>query len=100
MRGGHLEWEDVKTKNRCVIMWRTPEEWADMIYTWVQNNGLTDTVCTLYELVSGEEAGTQEFKGLDMFILKRALQALERRGKAQILQGEDSNEDAGVKFYS
>ena len=35
-----------------------------------------------------------------MLILKRALQALERRGKAQILQGEDSNEDAGVKFYS
>lgn len=45
---GHLEWEDVKTKNRCVIMWRTPEEWADMIYTWVR---LALVLCLLFFLL-------------------------------------------------
>lgn len=41
-----------------------------------------------------------EFVGLDMFVLKRALQALEKRGKAQLLVSETSIEEDGVKFFS
>ena len=32
---GNLEWEDSKTKNRCFVYWRTPDEWADVINAWV-----------------------------------------------------------------
>ena len=32
---GHVEWDDLKEKHRCYLMWRTPDEWADMIYKWV-----------------------------------------------------------------
>ena len=34
-----------------------------------------------------------------MFVLKKALQVLERRGKAQLIVGDDTMEE-GVKFFS
>ena len=33
---GNIEWED-KRKQRCFIMWRTPDEWASLIFKWVRN---------------------------------------------------------------
>ena len=38
--------------------------------------------------------------GLDLFVLKRALQALEKRGKAKLLIDDNSTEEDGVKFFS
>ena len=32
---GSLEWEDSKTKSRCYIFWKHPDEWADIIFEWV-----------------------------------------------------------------
>lgn len=32
---GNLEWLDKKKKDRCYIMWRSPEEWGSIIYQWV-----------------------------------------------------------------
>lgn len=32
---GNIEWED-KRKQRCFVMWRTPDEWAALIFKWVQ----------------------------------------------------------------
>ena len=31
---GHIEWAD-KTRKRCLLVWRTPEEWGKLIYSWV-----------------------------------------------------------------
>ena len=75
------------------------EEWADLIYSWVSDSGLTDTVCTLYELHSGDDTVDQEFHQIDMGVLKMALQVLETRGKAQIFSAADPQEE-GVKFFS
>ena len=32
---GHIEWKDPKTKKQGLLMWRTPEEWGKLIYSWV-----------------------------------------------------------------
>lgn len=32
---GNLEWLD-KSKSRCLVMWRRPEEWAKLMYQWVR----------------------------------------------------------------
>ena len=32
---GNIEWED-KKKQRCYVMWRTPDEWAALIFKWVK----------------------------------------------------------------
>ena len=34
-QAGHLEWQDA-TRSRCLVMWRTPEEWGDILYQWVR----------------------------------------------------------------
>lgn len=95
---GHVEWDNDKEKTRCYLMWRTPDEWADLIYTWVDKNGMTNTVCTLYEIHSGDDTVNEEFHAIDINVLQKALQALERRGKAQIFSAEDLQE-VGVKFF-
>ena len=96
---GHIEWDNPKEKKKCYLMWRTPEEWSELVYDWVNANGMTDTVCTLFELHSGEDTVGEEFHNIDINVLRKALQILERRGKAQIFTGENPKEE-GVKFFS
>ncbi|XP_066994490.2 vacuolar protein-sorting-associated protein 25 [Anabrus simplex] len=85
-----------KTKYRWHIYWHTLDEWADIIYQWVQNNGMVKTVCTLYELTSGDTAVGEEFHGLDTDILIKALQKLEAQKKAELIFFDDNQ---GVKFF-
>ena len=35
---GNLEWADPKSKRRCHIYWRSPEEWGTLIYGWANEN--------------------------------------------------------------
>ncbi|XP_046397151.1 vacuolar protein-sorting-associated protein 25 isoform X2 [Ischnura elegans] len=93
-KSGHAEPCD-KSKNRWFIYWHTLDEWASMIYDWAQGNGMINTVCTLYELVSGDNTVNEEFYGLDMGILMKALRTLEMQKKAEIIMFDDNE---GVKF--
>lgn len=94
-KNGNLEWLD-KNKTSFLIMWRRPEEWGKLIYQWVSKNGLTNSVFTLYELVSGDDTAEEEFHGLDEAMLLRALQALQQEHKAEIITLDDGR---GVKFF-
>mmetsp|Transcript_5899 Transcript_5899/g.12463 ORF Transcript_5899/g.12463 Transcript_5899/m.12463 type:complete len:138 (+) Transcript_5899:303-716(+) len=51
---GHGEWEDPQTRTRCRILWRKPEQLASDIYDWAVSNGYVNSVCTVFELHSGE----------------------------------------------
>ncbi|XP_071443542.1 vacuolar protein-sorting-associated protein 25 [Hetaerina americana] len=93
-KSGHAEPCD-KSRNRWFIYWHTPEEWASLIYDWAQNNGMINTVCTLYELVSGDNTVNEEFYGLETGILLKALRTLEQQKKAEIIMFD---ENEGVKF--
>ncbi|KAK2167232.1 hypothetical protein NP493_1285g00052 [Ridgeia piscesae] len=92
---GNIEWTD-KTRKQCLLMWRTPDEWGKLVYRWAHSNGLVNTVCTLYELSHGDQTKAEEFHGLDDWLLKRALQTLEKQRKAELISF-DGNE--GVKFF-
>lgn len=83
-------------KTAAWIYWRRPEEWADMVYGWVDGTGQRGSVLTVYELREGEEAGRQEWTGMDEDMFRRCLEVLVKRGKAQIFGAEDG---AGVKFF-
>lgn len=93
---GHLEWKDPKTRKECLIMWRTPEEWGKLIYKYVSDRSMTNTVCTLFELTNGDETEGQEFHGLEQWLLLRALKSLEIDGKAEMMSFGDNE---GVKFF-
>lgn len=93
---GSLEWLDPKTRRRCYIYWRSPEEWGNLIYNWAASAGQTNnTVCTFTELTEADETASQPFHGLERDLLIKALRTLEKRNKAEVFESED-----GVKFFS
>jgi ESCRT-II complex subunit VPS25 len=95
---GYGEWVDIPEKTTCRILWRKPKELATDIYEWAVANGNIGSVCTLYELHSGEDVNGMSFQGIDEEILRRALGILEDQGKCAMFQGETSSED-GIKFF-
>ena len=94
---GYGEWMD-DNKTTLRILWRKPEELATDIYEWAVLNNNIGSVCTLYELHSGEDVNGMSFEGLDEELLRRALAILEDEGKCTIFQGDTSDED-GIKFF-
>lgn len=78
------------------VFWKRPEEWADVVMEWVEEKGQKNTVLTLYELMSGEVSVGQDFHGMDAELLRRSLNVLVKRGKAQVFGSEDQQ---GVKFF-
>lgn len=83
-------------KSSAWIWWRKPEEWATIISAWVEETGQKGTVLTLYEIVQGETTEKQDFYGLDMEVLRKSLNTLVKKGKAQIFGTDDQQ---GIKFF-
>ena len=98
IQSGYGEWEDDRTKTRVRILWRRPEQLASDIYDWAVRNGNVNSICTVYELHSGEDVNGMSFEGVDEELLRRALGVLEDQGKCAMFQGETSEED-GIKFF-
>lgn len=98
IKSGYGEWEDEHTKTRVRILWRRPEQLASDIYDWAVANGYVNSICTLYELHSGEDVNGMSFEGVDEELLRRALGVLEGQEKCALFQGETSEED-GIKFF-
>ena len=104
-----------------LLYWRKPEEWGQIIYDWVSRknsvtrswdacrdggdraemqiveNGMNGSILTLYEITEGDLSHTTEFYELPPQMLRRALDTLVKKGKAQLLKGEGEAGD-GVRF--
>ncbi|XP_030948809.1 vacuolar protein sorting-associated protein 25 isoform X1 [Quercus lobata] len=93
---GRAEWLD-KGHRKCLILWHRVQDWADIIFRFVKDNGLEDSVMTVEEIRSGIESRGTELHGIDRTILMRALRVLEQKGKLAIFKGT-SADDEGVKF--
>mmetsp|Transcript_22660 Transcript_22660/g.68204 ORF Transcript_22660/g.68204 Transcript_22660/m.68204 type:complete len:101 (+) Transcript_22660:1-303(+) len=96
VKPNHCEWLD-EGKERCLVMWRTPQEWAEIVRKWVDESGLSGNVLTLYEIREGDAVDSARFKGIGHYTLRRALQVLEGQGCATLMHGDDPDSE-GVKF--
>lgn len=83
-----------KSKTRWLIFWHNPTEWGDIIYSWAEDNGQIDNVCTFYEL---QTSTNTEFNGMPNEVLIKVLKTLEKRGCAELILDEDCT---GVKFLA
>eukprot|EP01121_Diplochlamys_sp_Union-15-3_P018973 TRINITY_DN7034_c0_g1_i2.p1 TRINITY_DN7034_c0_g1~~TRINITY_DN7034_c0_g1_i2.p1 ORF type:complete len:137 (-),score=28.69 TRINITY_DN7034_c0_g1_i2:7-417(-) len=92
---GNGEWLD-KGRNRVLILWRKPEEWATRIYSWAHERGLTDTVCTVYEIREGDDVKKEDFYMLDETTFHKALGVLQTQGKIAVFEASG---DLAVKFF-
>ncbi|KDE05109.1 hypothetical protein MVLG_04452 [Microbotryum lychnidis-dioicae p1A1 Lamole] len=81
----------------ALVYWKTSDEWALAIYTWVKDKGLTNSIMTFWELTEANEVETAEFYQLHETILRKALEILARQGKCQVFRGVGEDGD-GVKF--
>jgi ESCRT-II complex subunit VPS25 len=98
--GPRIEWITPTTRgessNSCYVYWKTPAEWADVIYGFVEDTGQKGAVLTIYELREGESSLGKDWRDIDEALLRKVLNVLVKRGKAQIFGQEES---AGVKFF-
>jgi ESCRT-II complex subunit VPS25 len=104
---GKAEWLDVQRdsksklqqqqKRKCLILWHTIDEWSKLIYDYVCNSSLQNTVCTFYELIESDDCRSEEFYKINLNLFKKALNLLQTQHKAEVFQIEDGVE--GVKFF-
>lgn len=98
--GPRIEWIPSSTRGEqsssCYVYWRTPGEWADVLHGWVDETGQKGAVLTVYELREGDAVTNKEWRDMDEGMLRKVLNVLVKRGKAQIFGQE---ENAGVKFF-
>ncbi|EDS33991.1 vacuolar protein sorting-associated protein 25 [Culex quinquefasciatus] len=85
-----------KRRQQWEIYWHTLDEWATIVHEWATGNGMTGTVCTIFELVAGDNTVGEEFHGLDQDVFKKVLKVLEGKGKCELIAFDDNE---GVKFF-
>jgi ESCRT-II complex subunit VPS25 len=90
-----VEWTD-RTKRQCHIHWQSPEQWAEVIHSWARTNGFLNSVVTLEDLIDGDDTVQESFHGINRRTLIKALEALQKKGLAAIIEHEGAV--AGVKF--
>ncbi|KAI8370601.1 ESCRT-II complex subunit-domain-containing protein [Radiomyces spectabilis] len=98
---GTADWEGGSKgdKSQALIYWRKPEDWANLIWTWVNQVGVNNSIVTVYEILHGELAEGQEFYEMDKTVLLKALNVLVKRGHAQIFSSSEDEDSMGVKFF-
>ncbi|OMJ30165.1 Vacuolar protein sorting-associated protein 25 [Smittium culicis] len=99
IKQGLAEWDPAaEKKTKFYIFWKKPSEWAEIIYSFIIERGLINTILTAYELVdsSGLAFGT-EFSELDSYVLNKAIKLLKSQGKVTSFKSSDSS-SIGIKF--
>ena len=124
---GHAALDPLKqsSPSTYLVYWRKPEEWGQMIYDWVMDHGLASSIMTFYEITDGDMAETMgesiclcldrcfalrpwflwcdaycstEFRQMPVPLLRKSLDILVKKGKAQIIRGEGDSGD-GARFF-
>ncbi|KAI4849025.1 hypothetical protein E4T44_03594 [Aureobasidium sp. EXF-8845] len=85
-----------KDRTTVWIWWRSLAEWAEAIASWVDETGQKGVVLTIYELRESEAVEKQEWVNMDEDMLRRCLDVLVKKGRAQVFGQSDGS---GVKFF-
>lgn len=93
------EWIDSKKKQNSgiFILWNSIDEWAQILYDWIDNTGQQGKILTIYEIRKGDLSLNQEFYNINYQLLIRIIERLVKQGKASLMKDED-NSIVGVKF--
>ncbi|PIL24802.1 hypothetical protein GSI_12688 [Ganoderma sinense ZZ0214-1] len=78
-----------------LLYWRTPEEWAQVLYDWASSTGHLNTIMTFYEIV--EPPVPSPLSDLPLPILRKAIAVLAKSSRAQVIAVADGE---GVRFLT
>ena len=90
---------DPGPKSRCLVFWRSLDDWCDELQRWAATSGLEGQIVTAHEVTGGGETeGPPAFEGAPAEFVASVGARLEQRDKGAYVpeQGED---DAGIKFF-
>lgn len=94
---------DPSNKKRVKIIWRKPEEWAEILIRWATEKDLRNTVLTFVEIAEGDDSVDWPFYKIDYEDLYKAAENLEKNKKAKIMRATNSSgknyEDYGLKIF-
>ncbi|ODV61843.1 ESCRT-II subunit protein VPS25 [Ascoidea rubescens DSM 1968] len=85
------------SKVNYIVYWKKPEEWAQLILDWVEKNGKSNSILTLYELTQNLSIKKEPFYGLHPFILLKSLKILSSDNRAKLMK-DDNGQVVGVKI--
>lgn len=95
-----LKLVESRDKNSYFIYFKSLNEWAELVYKYIQDSGRLGNVFTLFELLNGDETEGLEFHGMDQQMFIKVLHVLKSSGKAQVFNSTSGDQnDLGVKFF-
>ena len=96
-------------KGKVKIIWRKPEDWAEIIAKWARSNSYNDVIFTFYELREGDDTIDQPFHMIDYEDLEAAAKYLESKGRGVFIpreypkghpkSGKTNLEECGMKIF-
>ncbi|KAI0664498.1 ESCRT-II complex vps25 subunit [Cubamyces menziesii] len=92
---GHAVYEPPRQTSSVLLYWRTPEEWAQVLYDWANSTGQLNTIMTFYEII--EPPVPSPLSGIPLPILRKAVSLLTKSNRAQIIAVSDGE---GVRFLA
>ena len=90
---------DPGPKSKCLVFWRSPDDWCDELQGLAAASGLEGQIVTAHEVTGGGETGGQPaLEGAPAEFVASVAARLEQREKGAFVpaRGED---DAGIKFF-
>ncbi|KAH8100532.1 ESCRT-II complex vps25 subunit [Cristinia sonorae] len=84
-----------KQTSSVLLFWRTPEEWADVLYEWADSTGLMNSILTFYDIT--EPVVPSQLSDIPVAILRRAINVLVKVNRAQLIAVADGE---GVRFLA
>ncbi|KAI0794227.1 ESCRT-II complex vps25 subunit [Fomes fomentarius] len=91
----HAVYDPPNQTSSALLFWRSPEEWAQVLYDWVNSTGHLNTIMTFFEIV--EPPVPSPLEGLPLPILRKAIAVLAKSARAQIIAVADGE---GVRFLA
>ena len=106
-------YEPPKQVSSVILYWRKPEEWAEVLHSWVISlchsvpilslnsiyqavaTGQLNTILTFYEIQN--PSLESDLNGIPTGLLRRAISILTRAQRAQLIEAGDGD---GVRFFS
>lgn len=89
-----------------IILWNSLEKWSLILSTYAFNNGLRNSLITVFELLEPVTSSTQEidrFDDLPPILFSIIMDNLQKENKVALLNGDSSSSsgigpETGVKF--
>ncbi|KIP03804.1 hypothetical protein PHLGIDRAFT_31637 [Phlebiopsis gigantea 11061_1 CR5-6] len=88
-------YEPAKQTRAALLLWRSPEEWAEVLHSWADSTGQLNTILTFPDII--EPPVPSPLSDIPMTLLRKAISVLAKTNRAQIISVADGE---GVRFLA